>query len=129
MTLKEKEYVRNFITKADHDLLAAENLIHTKPQVLDAACFHCQQCSEKYLKIFLFANKADFEKIHDLKKLQADCVKIDNEFLNLNFENLDIYAVEARYADNFLLPSLSETEQYFEIAKQTKELVLRKVIV
>src|SRR5580693_8589918 len=127
MTQKEKEYVQNFIVKADNDLQAAENLIHQKPQVLDAACFHCQQCAEKYLKIFLFVNGIDFEKIHDIKKLQGDCAKIDTEFHIINFENLDIYAVEARYADNFLLPELTEAEKYFDIARQIKELVLRKI--
>ncbi len=68
-----------------------------------------------------------FDKIHDIKKLQSDCAKIDKEFLSLNFENLDIYAVEARYADNFLLPELSEAEKYFEIARQIKELVMKKL--
>jgi HEPN domain-containing protein len=127
MTPKEKDYIQKLVTKAEHDLLAAENLIYAKPQVLDAACFHCQQCAEKYLKVFLFANGVDFEKIHDIKKLQEDCSKIDKDFLNINFENLDIYAVEARYADNFLLPELSEAEKYFDIARQIKELVLRKI--
>jgi HEPN domain-containing protein len=127
MTQEEKDYIQKLLTKAEHDLQAAENLIHSKPQVLDAACFHCQQCAEKYLKAYLFSKGIDFEKIHDIKKLQSDCAKIDKDFLDLNFENLDIYAVEARYADNFLLPELSEAEKYFEIARQIKELVLGKL--
>ncbi len=127
MTPEGKDYIQKLITKAENDLQAAENLIHSKPQVLDAACFHCQQCAEKYLKAFLFSKGVDFDKIHDIKKLQGDCAKIDKEFLSLNFENLDVYAVEARYADNFLLPELSEAEKYFEIARQIKELVLAKL--
>ncbi len=127
MNPKEKEYIQKLIIKAENDLSAAENLIHSKPQVLDAACFHCQQCAEKYLKVFLFANGVDFEKIHDIKKLQEDCSKIDKDFQSINFENLDVYAVEVRYADNFLLPELSEAEKYFEIARQIKELVLGKI--
>ena len=127
MTSAEKDYLEKLIIKAEHDLLAAENLIHSKPQVLDAACFHCQQCVEKYLKAFLFLHGIDFDKIHDVKKLLADCSKIDKSFSSVDSENLDIYAVEARYADNFLLPELFEAEKYYEIAKQIKELVLAKI--
>ncbi len=60
MTPEGRDYIQKLITKAEHDLLAAENLIHSKPQVLDAACFHCQQCAEKYLKAFLFSKDVDF---------------------------------------------------------------------
>jgi HEPN domain-containing protein len=91
MTSEEKEYALKLIIKAENDLLAAENLIHANPKVLDAACFHCQQCMEKYLKVFLFYHHIDFERIHDIKKLQEDCSKIDTGFLSINLENLDVY--------------------------------------
>jgi len=40
-----------------------------KDPVYDAACFHCQQCVEKYLKAKLNEDGIAFRKTHDLVKL------------------------------------------------------------
>ncbi|MBI2060701.1 MAG: HEPN domain-containing protein [Nitrospirae bacterium] len=37
----------------------------------DTACFHVQQCVEKYIKAFLTLRVIDFPKVHDLKQIIA----------------------------------------------------------
>ena len=44
--------VQDFVTKAEHDLLAA-TILAREPRLADAVCFHCQQAVEKMLKAAL----------------------------------------------------------------------------
>jgi HEPN domain-containing protein len=102
--------------------------IEMNPLILDAACFHCQQCVEKYLKAYLFYKGEEILKIHDLTRLRKGCAKFDSDFADINFKDLNAYAVEARYPDNFLAPDLSEAKEYLQIAEAVKGLVRKKII-
>lgn len=65
----------------------------------EAACFHAQQCLEKYLKAILQENEIRFERVHDLGLLLMQCSGtvpgIENLRADLNL--LSTYAVDARY--------------------------------
>ena len=39
------------------------------------ACFHAQQCAEKYLKAILISRQVAFSKTHDLLLLNDQCEK------------------------------------------------------
>ena len=41
MTEDHKQYIRKWLEKADHDLIASQTLIDAQPLILDVACFHC----------------------------------------------------------------------------------------
>lgn len=58
-----------WVAKAEGDAAAANRLAATEPAVLDAACFHAQQCVEKYLKAVLVQRGEMFPKVHDLVAL------------------------------------------------------------
>lgn len=59
--------IRRWVEKADHDLRNAELVvIHTEDCPTDTVCFHCQQCTEKYLKVLLISRGIAFPKTHDL---------------------------------------------------------------
>ena len=74
--------------------------------LLDAVCFHAQQCAEKYLKAFLTYKEIEFRKTHDLGELIALASKIDSSFEEIIDigEKLTDYAVDVRYP--LLLPIL-----------------------
>lgn len=64
-------YLSEWVRKAEADYEAATILIRKRQQPLpDVVCFHCQQCSEKYLKAFLVKHKIAFPKTHNLLVLQ-----------------------------------------------------------
>jgi HEPN domain-containing protein len=126
MTKNEKDNLKEWFKKADHDLIAARKLIEDCPDILDAACFHCQQAAEKYLKAFLIFKGMEPERIHNLDKLNKECAKFDWDFKMFNFKDLNHYASNARYPDDFTEPLLQEAQYYLEIAEKVKELVLSK---
>jgi len=88
-----------WISKAEGDYAVARRELEVNGGNHDAVCFHSQQMAEKYLKAFLFKNRVDFPKIHNLIELLEMCLSIDSsleecrEFL----DRLEDYAVLYRY--------------------------------
>ncbi len=67
-----KAATRDWITKAEHDHLAAVDLARRRKLPLhDMVCFHGQQAAEKYLKACLEEGSIHFPKTHDLESLLA----------------------------------------------------------
>ena len=122
-----KEYIRQWITKADRDLLAAQTIFAYKPLITDIICFHCQQASEKYLKAFILFKGEKITKTHSVDFLLQTCVTLDIDFSSMDAKNLDDFAVEARYPDSFLSPELSEVEYYLQLSTRIKQLVEKKI--
>ncbi|OIO97498.1 MAG: hypothetical protein AUK03_02425 [Anaerolineae bacterium CG2_30_64_16] len=64
-----------------------------------SACFHAQQCAEKYLKALLVSGGHAFSKVHDLLVLSDECaqagilVAVSEDLLS----SLSYYAVRVRY--------------------------------
>ena len=66
--------VREWIAKAEGDYASARRELRArKDPNYDAACFHAQQCIEKYLKALLQSREAAFRKTHDLSLLLDAC--------------------------------------------------------
>lgn len=64
------EAAREWVEKAENDLRAAAQILELGADApTDAACFHAQQCVEKYLKAALVLNGIDFQKVHDVHVL------------------------------------------------------------
>jgi HEPN domain-containing protein len=127
MTPEEKTYVKKWFEVADHDIENARMIIEINPTILDIACFHCQQAVEKYLKAFLVYKKIEFEKIHDVVVLQKQCQDVEKEFAEFALKPLNDYAVRNRYPDDYIMPSLKQTKEYYKIAFEVKQLVLKKI--
>ena len=48
------EVTREWVDKAESDFDTADLTLHGREApIIDAVCFHSQQCAEKYLKAFL----------------------------------------------------------------------------
>lgn len=124
MSQEFHEFVREWLLKAEHDIIAAQRLIEIEPMILDGACFHCQQAIEKSLKGFLTYSGKHVEKTHNINFLLEECSEINS------FEPKDIndYAVEARYTDNSIIPDVEEATYYYKLAIQIYSLVKEKVV-
>lgn len=97
------KYALEWIRKAENDRIAAERALKDSKKrcgQAEIACFHTEQCVQKYLKAFLAKKKCFVPKTHDLIKLKKQCDKATGSFLSL-FENdlrfLNEYSVDIRY--------------------------------
>jgi len=85
---------------ADNDFrVAAQILRRRKDVVADAACFHCQQCVEKYLKARLIEAGIAFPLTHDLLRLLNECVQVEPLWSAhaKTVDRMSNYAVDFRY--------------------------------
>jgi HEPN domain-containing protein len=128
MTEDDKDYIQEWLIKADHDIIAARTLISTRVDILDTVCFHCQQAIEKYFKAFLLYQRQRIKKTHFVSYLQVKCAEIDKEFAQIDLKRLDDFAVDIRYPDDAVAPTLEEAKEYLQIAEAVKELVRSKII-
>ena len=121
--------VRNWLIKAfeDYRVVRHEMNLPEDEMVTSSVCFHCQQFVEKLLKAYLISKGIEFERTHHLEFLKELCKKQDKDFDILDFGNLTMYAVETRYPERFLIPSVEEARRSFEIAQDVKEFVLEKL--
>jgi HEPN domain-containing protein len=125
-----EEVVQLRITKAESDLKIAYHELGHQESTTDAICFHCQQACEKYLKAFLIFHGVEFPRTHILARLIELCSDIDSEFSQMEPWDVDIlteYATTIRYAEEFYTPTLQEAQKAFEIARNVREFVRRKL--
>ena len=86
--------------KAEGDFAtAARELRARKAPNFDAACFHAQQCAEKYLKARLQEAGLAFSRTHSLTALLDLVLQVEPlwEVFRLALATLSAYAVEFRY--------------------------------
>jgi len=70
------EELKEWIGKAEGDYFSALREYRARKHVnYDSACFHAQQCVEKYLKAVLIDLGIPFPKTHDLLPLLGACSK------------------------------------------------------
>ena len=102
-----------WFAKGDKDCQLAELAIQSEEDLAELACYHEQQCAEKYLKGFLVARQVPFRFVHDLDYLVNQCVEQDDEFENLHeaATALQAYATQSRH------PGEEEVEVTLEEAK------------
>ena len=91
---------REWIEKAEGDLASAGREMRARRQPnYDSACFHSQQCAEKYMKATLIEAGISFERTHDLPTLLGILKKINPfwEGLRKAAILLSDYGVRFRY--------------------------------
>ena len=115
-----------WIQKAEGDLATARRELRarTAPNY-DAACFHAQQCAEKYLKALLQEAVTPFGKTHNLSLL-LDLLKDQYPALELirpTLAMLSAYAVEYRYPGESADKEVAR--QAVKMAEEVKQLVVR----
>ena len=117
-----------WVFKAEDDHRSAEALLYEiETPVVDTACFHCQQCAEKYVKAYLEEHEIDFPRNHNLMQILDLCLQLDDEFetLRLPLQSLEHYAVTIRYPG--LRAPFELGEEAFEVASRIREFVRKKL--
>jgi HEPN domain-containing protein len=128
MTPALKAYIESWLIKAGHDLMSAQRLLDIEPVILDNACFHCQQAIEKYLKAFLIFHGRDIERTHNIIFLLSECTNFDPVFATVDPMNINAYAVQGRYPDSNLMPTIEEAKSYYQLAIRTRGLVTERIV-
>lgn len=106
-----------WVARAEEDFALARTAFRRKQPLASGACFHAQQCAEKYMKALLISKSADFPKTHDLLLLNNLCstngilLEIDPKHLN----TLADYAIRTRYPGND--PTAEDAKEAIELAK------------
>ena len=122
------EVAKEWADKAEDDFSSADLLLHAGEAPLsDPACFHCQQCAEKYLKAFLTEHLVRFERTHVLADLLGLCIPIDKDFEKIanDLSSLEGFAVAIRYPGATV--SVELAEEAFEAAKRVRAFVIGKL--
>ncbi len=99
-----KPLTREWVAKAEGDFATAQRELRArKAPNYDAACFHAQQCAEKYLKALLQEEDRPFGKTHNLPTLLDLLGQKDPSWepLRHGLERLTLYAVHTRYPGEF----------------------------
>lgn len=94
------ELTKEWVGKAEGDYNTAMREYRArKTPNYDAACFHAQQCIEKYMKARLQDARIPFGKTHDLIALLEICISVEPlwETFRTPLIILNRYAVEFRY--------------------------------
>lgn len=119
----ELDLARQWVQKAENDLLNADNNLCAENIPLDTVCFHCQQAAEKLLKAVLIANNTMPSRTHDLMILLENVSTINSTVtvLRAPLANLMPYAVEIRYPDDWFMPSLEDAEEARAMVSQVLE--------
>jgi HEPN domain-containing protein len=89
-----------WVQKAEGDFITAQRELRarTAPN-FDAACFHAQQCVEKYLKARMQEARHRFSRTHDLVKLLDEALPLEPawESMRDDLDALSAYAAKVRY--------------------------------
>ena len=121
--------VRQWLHKAEHDLLNIRNNLAAENVPTDTVCFHAQQAIEKLLKGLLIANGRHITKSHDLVKLMMDVGDLAPELFLFEdqLEEVSEYGVAVRYPDDFSEPTREEAEQAYRIALELQTIIKNKI--
>lgn len=110
---EEIELSKQWLAKADNDLLNADNNLKSAKIPFDTVCFHCQQAAEKMLKAYLVANRQPYPITHDLLLILEQILNLAPEAEKLRdaLALLIPYAVEIRYPDDVYMPSAEDAAE------------------
>jgi len=122
------ELTSEWVQIAEEDFFSADILLHAgEVPLASPACFHCQQCAEKYLKAYLQEHSVEFERKHELLPLANLCISLDSEFqiIKHDLEQLNRYAVVVRYPG--VIIKLETAEVALKAAERVRQFIRRKL--
>ena len=126
MTDRRPEHA--WFAKADDDLELARRALGPDRALPTLACFHAQQCAEKYLKGYLVAHGVPFRFVHDLGYLIDLCTGLDPAFADLMPAaiTLNPYVGTARYpAEAAQEPGIPKAQEAIRRAQRIADFVLQ----
>ena len=128
--MADRKVVNEWLEKADEDFNFAAANLKEGMNFFSQICFHFHQAVEKYFKAYIVSHDLEFEKIHDLIRLQRICAKKDRSLFSVSNECgfLNAFYIETRYPVNWPTNYTKETamkamEAADKIAKTIKALL------
>jgi hypothetical protein len=70
----------------------------------------------------------DVERTHNVIFLLSECANFDPVFREVDLMNINAYAVQIRYPDSNLFPSIEEATSYYQLAIRVKTLVTALIV-
>lgn len=107
-----KPSTREWVDKAEADFATAGRELRARRRPnFDAACFHAQQCAEKYLKARLVEAAISFPKTHDLEALLDLILPQESlwEALRPKLNDLTSFAITFRYPGESATREMAKT--------------------
>lgn len=123
-----KDYIKQWILKAEEDLIVVDKLTEVQIIAPASVCFHCQQASEKYLKAFLISHDVEIRRTHNIEFLLTECCDINPIFSEIDPKNLSDYGVDVRYPGDIYIPDDSEVLDSISIVRQIKCIVEESIL-
>ena len=123
-----REITKEWVWKAEEDFDTADTMLYGRDVPIAAVvCFHCQQCSEKYVKAFLEEHDVYFPRSHELLPLLDLCLKIDGGFetLEKDLRRLESFAVGVRYPG--VLIKVNTAEAAYKAAERVRKFIRNKL--
>ena len=121
---------KSWFAKADKDLLLAELAAAHGRKLADLACYHAQQCAEKYLKGYLTHRDVPFKFVHALAYLVRLCMSADRSFADVLSEAAELqdYATDARYPiEGVREPTLKDARKAVARARAIRKFVRARI--
>ncbi|MCB4790311.1 MAG: HEPN domain-containing protein [Elusimicrobia bacterium] len=103
---KINSLIKEWINKAESDLKFAELSFDGFDEFYSQMCILCHDAVEKYLKAYLYANKVNPPKIHDLVTLINHCIEISKNDKRLKSiekycKELNSYYIPLKYPSHY----------------------------
>ena len=123
----KREFVHQWLGKADSDLKAARHLLDGEAELSFGAAFHAQQAVEKFLKAVLVWHQVEFPKTHDIGRLVDLVEKADAALAGLiqDASALTPYGVDIRYPGDQPEPTVEQATKAVTVAERAGETILR----
>lgn len=120
---------REWLSKAQIDLRAADHDRTADPPITADMVFHAQQVVEKTLKAFLCWYDVPFRKTHNLVELGEQCAGIEGsiEPLLRKAAVLTEYAWKFRYPGDAEEPEIAEADEAVALARAVHKAVLDRL--
>jgi HEPN domain-containing protein len=120
---EEIELAKQWLAKAENDLLDADNSLSSVRIPFDMVCFHCQQAAEKMLKAYLIANNTPYPITNDLLEILEKILPLNSNARELEdiLAFLTPYAVQIRYPSMYSMPSAKDAAKARKAAAQVRQ--------
>jgi HEPN domain-containing protein len=123
----KRELVRDWLTRASHDLRSSRALASLDDPLLDTAIYHCQQAAEKSVKAWLQWIDDPFPKTHDVEDLVERASGVNPEFRKFAkaASVLTPYVSAFRYPGGFEepMPTRAEFDEALQYAQAIYDFV------
>jgi HEPN domain-containing protein len=122
----KRDFVRQWLKKAEEDINAAKTLLSHEMSFLFTVGFHAQQAAEKYLKAYLTWHQVEFRKTHDLGELLDIIADIDSSLATAlqDVTALNPYGVDFRYPGDIPEISRGDAEQAVVLAEKVQDAIV-----